>query len=42
MTASTAPKAIKLTVSYKVIWGIASLGLSTISGVYGAMLTIFY
>jgi GPH family glycoside/pentoside/hexuronide:cation symporter len=42
MTAFSAPKAIKLTVSYKVIWGIASLGLSTISGVYGAMLTIFY
>jgi glycoside/pentoside/hexuronide:cation symporter, GPH family len=42
MTALSAPKAIKLTVSYKVIWGIASLGLSTISGVYGAMLTIFY
>jgi glycoside/pentoside/hexuronide:cation symporter, GPH family len=42
MTATSAPKAIKLTVSYKVIWGIASLGLSTISGVYGAMLTIFY
>jgi GPH family glycoside/pentoside/hexuronide:cation symporter len=42
MTATTSPKAIKLSVSYKVIWGIASLGLSTISGVYGAMLTIFY
>ncbi len=33
---------IKLTLSYKVIWGIASLGLSTISGIFGAMLTIFY
>ena len=42
MSAISAPKAIKLSVSYKVIWGIASLGLSTISGVYGAMLTIFY
>ena len=33
---------IKLSMSYKVIWGIASLGSSLISGVFGALLPIFY
>jgi GPH family glycoside/pentoside/hexuronide:cation symporter len=38
----TAPRAIKLSFSYKVIWGIAALGTSLISGVFGALLPIFY
>jgi GPH family glycoside/pentoside/hexuronide:cation symporter len=33
---------VKLTRSYKVIWGIAAFGTSIISGIYGAMLPIFY
>ncbi len=36
------PKAVKLSFSYKVIWGIAALGTSLISGVYAALLPIFY
>lgn len=32
----------KLSLGYKIIWGIASLGTSLISGVYGGLLTIFY
>jgi len=35
-------RAVKLTFGYKVVWGIASLGLSLIAGVYGALLPIFY
>jgi len=38
----TAPRAIKLPFGYKVIWGIAALGTSLISGVFGALLPIFY
>ena len=38
----TAPRAIKLSFGYKVTWGIASLGTSLISGVFGALLPIFY
>ena len=37
-----APHAIKLSLKYKVIWGIAALGTSLISGVFGALLPIFY
>jgi GPH family glycoside/pentoside/hexuronide:cation symporter len=33
---------VKLTLGYKTVWGIAALGTSLISGVYGAMLPIFY
>lgn len=33
---------IKLSLGYKVVWGIASLGTSFVSGVYGALLPIFY
>jgi glycoside/pentoside/hexuronide:cation symporter, GPH family len=33
---------VKLTLGYKVVWGVAALGTSVISGVYGAMLPIFY
>ena len=32
----------RLTLGYKVIWGIASLGTSLISGIYGGLLTSFY
>jgi glycoside/pentoside/hexuronide:cation symporter, GPH family len=39
---ATAPRAVKLSFGYKVIWGIASLGLSLIAGVFGALLPIFY
>ena len=38
----TAPRAIKLPLGYKVTWGIAALGTSLISGVFGALLPIFY
>jgi GPH family glycoside/pentoside/hexuronide:cation symporter len=38
----TAPHAIKLSLGYKTIWGIAALGTSLISGVFGALLPIFY
>jgi glycoside/pentoside/hexuronide:cation symporter, GPH family len=33
---------IHLSLGYKVIWGVAALGTSLISGTYGAMLPIFY
>jgi len=36
------PQAVKLSFSYKVIWGIAALGTSLMSGVYAALLPIFY
>ena len=39
---TTSPSPIKLTVSYKVVWGIAALGLSTISGTFGALQPIFF
>ncbi len=43
MAANTATQSpIKLTLSYKVVWGIAALGLSTISGTFGALQPIFY
>lgn len=32
----------KFSLGYKIVWGVASLGLSLISGVYGALLPIFY
>lgn len=35
-------QAVKLSLGYKVVWGIAALGTSLISGVYGALLPIFY
>ncbi len=38
----TAPRAVKLSTGYKFIWGIAALGTSLISGIYGALLPIFY
>ncbi len=33
---------VRLSLGYKVIWGVASLGTSLISGTYGALLPIFY
>jgi len=33
---------VKLTRSYKFVWGIAALGTSLISGIFGALLPIFY
>jgi GPH family glycoside/pentoside/hexuronide:cation symporter len=33
---------VRLSRSYKVIWGVASLGTSVISGIYGSLLPIFY
>jgi GPH family glycoside/pentoside/hexuronide:cation symporter len=32
----------KFSLGYKIIWGVASLGLSLIAGIYGALLPIFY
>lgn len=42
MTVSSPFAAKKLSFGYKVIWGVAALGTALISGVYGAMLTMFY
>ena len=39
---TTSQSPIKLTLSYKVVWGIAALGLSTISGTFEALQPIFY
>ncbi|HBX68382.1 MAG TPA: hypothetical protein DEH25_03080 [Chloroflexi bacterium] len=33
---------VKLTLSYKIVWGIAALGTTTISGTFGALQPIFY
>ena len=43
MTSATVPHSpVKLSRSYKFIWGVAALGTSLISGTYGALLPIFY
>ncbi len=43
MTANTATQGpVKLSLSYKVVWGIAALGTATISGTFGALQPIFY
>ena len=43
MATHSAPSApVHLSLSYKVVWGIASLGTALISGTYGALLPIFY
>jgi glycoside/pentoside/hexuronide:cation symporter, GPH family len=42
MTEQTVPQPIKLNFSYKFVWGLAALGTSLISGIYGGLLTIFY
>jgi GPH family glycoside/pentoside/hexuronide:cation symporter len=36
------PQPLRLSFGYKFIWGIAALGTSLISGVFGALLPIFY
>lgn len=35
-------RAVQLKFSYKLVWGLAALGTSTISGIYGALLPIYY
>ncbi|HSV85342.1 MAG TPA: MFS transporter [Levilinea sp.] len=35
-------KPVKLSLGYKVVWGLAALGNAMIAGVYGALLPIFY
>jgi len=42
MAERAAQQAIKLSFGYKVTWGVAALGTSLISGVFGALLPIFY
>jgi len=42
MSDKTAPEPTKLNFNYKFFWGVASLGMSLISGIYGGLLTIFY
>ncbi|MDY6872777.1 MAG: MFS transporter [Chloroflexota bacterium] len=42
MSEHTAPQPRKLSLGYKLGWGVAAMGTSLISGVYGGLLTIFY
>jgi GPH family glycoside/pentoside/hexuronide:cation symporter len=42
MTDQTVTGSSKLSFSYRFYWGVASLGISLISGIYGGLLTIFY
>ncbi len=42
MTENTSPQPVKFNFSYKFTWGLAALGTSLISGIYGGLLTIFY
>ncbi len=42
LQASAGKGPVKLSLGYKTIWGIAALGTSLISGIYGALLPIFY
>ena len=42
MATALSQKPIQLSLSYKVIWGIAALGTATISGTFGALQPIFY
>jgi len=42
MATTVVQKPIQLSLSYKVIWGIAALGTATISGTFGALQPIFY
>ena len=41
-TTTTAHRPVRLSLSYKVIWGVASLGTAMISGIFGALQPIFY
>lgn len=42
MTEQTVTGTTKLSFNYKFFWGVAALGTSLISGIYGGLLTIFY
>jgi len=42
MSEQSVPEPVKFNFSYKFYWGIAALGTSLISGIYGGLLTIFY
>jgi GPH family glycoside/pentoside/hexuronide:cation symporter len=42
MSSNAVSAPVKLSKSYKVVWGVAALGTQLISGVYGALLPIFY
>lgn len=42
MAEQSGPTPITFNLRYKIYWGLAGLGLSLISGVYGGLLTIFY
>lgn len=42
MSANATARPVKLTLGYKVVWGLAALGTALISGTYGALLPIFY
>ncbi len=42
MEKTSTPQPIMLSFSYKFTWGLAALGTSLISGIYGGLLTIFY
>ena len=39
MTDQTVPGSSKLSFNYRFYWGLASLGISLISGIYGGLLT---
>ena len=39
---TTAPTPAKFSLKYKIVWGIAALGTSFISGTFSALLTIYY
>lgn len=42
ITAGKSVRPVHLSLGYKVVWGLAALGTSTISGTYGALLPIFF
>jgi GPH family glycoside/pentoside/hexuronide:cation symporter len=42
MAAKAIAGPVKLSLSYKIIWGVAGLGTALVSGTFGALLTIFY
>ncbi len=42
MTDQTVPGSSKLSFNYRFYWGVASMGISLIAGIYGGLLTIFY
>ena len=40
-TTSQPDTSVKLSLGYKITWGVAGFGTSLISGIYGALLPIF-